>query len=147
MKKILNWVIITTVAAGLYACDEAGRDEVPYTKVTGEFVTDLTLSGADEAQAEEHIEIFNTAEGTDSLWIADTHFFDSKVKVKWDGKRSFSAVEGKDIVHGEVVNITGEILDDGTLHIEWRYLQGGDPADDYVVVGVGHRYTGLDDDH
>jgi hypothetical protein len=146
MKKILNWVVVTCVVTGLCSCEQAGREEVPYTKVTGEFVTDLTLTGAAEAHAVEHVEIFNTAEGTDSLWIVDHDFFQSQVKVKWDGKRSFSAVEGVDIVFGEVVNITGEIQEDGTINIEWRYLQGGDPADDYVVVGVGHRYTGLDGD-
>ncbi len=146
MKKILNLAVITCVIVGLYSCEQEGREEVPYTKVTGEFVTDLTLTGAAEAHTVAHIEIFNTAEGTDSLWIADTHFFESQVKVKWDGKRSFSAVNGVDILLGEVVNITGEVLEDGTINVEWRYLQGGDPADDYVVVGVGHRYTGLDND-
>lgn len=68
------------------------------------------------------------------------------MKVVRNGNK-FSIEGGDDIIHGEIVNITGEVFPaNDSVHVEWRYLQGGDPADDYVIIANGHRYTGLDDD-
>ncbi len=115
-----------------------------YSTISGEYVTSFVLTGGADATDRQHLLIYNVTSGADSLWVEDRDFFDSKVKVAWDGKNSFSVSKGDDVVFGEVVNITGTLYPEkDSVHVEWRYLEGGDPADDYVVVADGSRYTGL----
>jgi hypothetical protein len=144
MKKTIAFLLS---AVTLYACTETEGEKTvfPTTIVTGEYALELELTQPFEAASEETVRIYNTANSKDSLWIEDEAFFDSKVKVKWNGDNTFSIEEGEDIAHGEVVNITGEIFPaKDSLHIEWRYLQGtGDPADDFVVVGNGVLFNGF----
>ena len=131
----------------LAGCTEQDPEKVvlPTVGIAGEYVVVLELKQPFEASDQQNIQIYNTANGFDSLWIEDHNFFESKVKVKWDGANSFSAEEGEDVLHGEIVNITGQIFPErDSIHVEWRYLQGGDPEDDYVVEANGVLYNGLD---
>lgn len=143
--KAFKYVIVMTMI-GFFACEEEGVEKVPFTRATGEFVAEFELTQPFETQESHHFKIYNTSGSNDSLWIDEPDFFDSKVKVARTGNK-FSIEGGTDIIHGEIVNITGEVFPaKDSVHVEWRYLQGGDPADDYVVIANGHRYTGLDDD-
>lgn len=142
MNKILYLLVFTA----LFSCQEieVEKKSVPAADVVGEWVVDLELTQPFATSDQQVIRIYNTANSTDSLWVEDADFFESKVRVKWDGADGFSAEGAEDILHGEVVNITGKIFPEkDSIHVEWRYLQGGDPADDYVVVGNGVLYNGL----
>jgi hypothetical protein len=143
MKKI----ILPIFALIVFGCTETEGEKTvfPTTHVTGEYALELELTQPIQAHSEETVRIYNTANSTDSLWIEDEDFFESKVRVKWNGDNTFSIEQGDDILLGEVVNITGEVFPaNDSIHIEWRYLQGtGDPADDYVVVGNGVLFNGF----
>lgn len=117
---------------------------LPYTEIVGEYVVDLDLTQPFEFHDQQTIIISNTAASNDSLWIEDANFFESKVRVKLTGNK-FSVIEGEDILHGEIVNITGEVFPEkDSVHVEWRYLQmTGDPADDYIVQAHGVLFNGL----
>lgn len=133
------------VVALLGSCDadENEGEKKKYTNVVGEFDAEFELTQPFQASDHVHFLIYNTADESDSLWIDEENFFESKVKVAWDGKNTFSVTEGHDVYNGETVNIEGEIFGD-SVRVEWRYLQGGDPEDDYIVIAKGKRYTGLD---
>jgi hypothetical protein len=140
-------ILFVILCLGVFSrCTETEGEKIvlPTAGITGEYVVVLELTQPFEAESEQHILIYNTANGFDSLWVEDHNFFESKVKVKWDGANSFSAEAGEDIFHGEVVNIAGQIFPEkDSIHVEWRYLQGGEPEDDYVVVANGVLHNGL----
>jgi hypothetical protein len=146
MKKV---IIAGAALAIFWSCADTNinvkKQTFPYTEVSGEYSVALELTGAATASDHQHILIYNTASGLDSLWIEDRDFFDSKVEVKWDGSHLFAVTNGNDLAHGEIVNITGTVFpEQDSVHVEWRYLQGtGDPNDDYVVTADGSLYNGL----
>jgi hypothetical protein len=130
----------------IVSCTETEFDKVltDATSISGEYDVALELTQPFAASDHQLIAIFNTA-NSDSLWIVDANFFESQVKVPWTGENTFSISNGEDIIHGEVVDIIGEIFPaNDSIHVEWRYLQGtGDPADDFVVTASGFLYNGL----
>lgn len=144
MKKTVAFLLAVVT---LYACTETEGEKIvlPTSKITGEYVVNLELTQPFEASAEETIRVYNTANSADSLWVEDEAFYDSKVRVKWDGNTKFFVEEGNDIAHNEIVTISGEIFPaNDSIHVEWRYHQGtGDPADDFVVFANGVLYNGL----
>ena len=142
----MNRLILFGIVVFFAACqdDEVKKQEFSYTPIVGEYDVHLELTQPSEASGHETIRIYNTANSMDSLWVEDDSFFESQVKVKWTGGNTFSVENGHDIIHGEVVNITGTIFPEkDSIHVEWRYLQGGAPEDDYVVVANGVLYNGL----
>lgn len=142
MKNTIYLLLFTALAS----CQEIEVEKkvLPNVHVAGEWVVDLELTQPFAASDHQVIRIYNTANSSDSLWVEDADFFESKVRVKWDGANGFSAEGAEDILHGEIVNISGQVFPDkDSIHVEWRYLQGGDPADDYVVVANGVLYNGL----
>jgi hypothetical protein len=126
--------------------DEGDVDKVtfPYTQLVGTYVVDMDLTQPFEVSEEHSILLSNTAaqEG-DSLWLIDPDFFDSRVKVAWEGN-TFSTTEGVDLINGEIVNVQGEVFpEQDSIHVEWRYLQGGAPEEDYIVIANGVLYNGI----
>lgn len=137
-------LLIILALGSLASCSDSDvKIKMPYTAISGEYDAEFNLSQPVTASDQVHFRIYNTANSNDSLWIDDENFFESKVKVHWDGNNRFSVIEGVDLYNGEVVNIEGELYKGDSIRVEWRYLQGGDPEDDYVVVAKGKRYTGL----
>ncbi len=143
MKKI---ILIIFCGVIILSCTETEFDKVvtSSTSISGEYDVSLDLTQPFTASGHETIRIYNSA-NSDSLWIEDADFFESQVRVSWTGDNTFSITSGEDIIHGELVNITGEIFPaTDSIHVEWRYLQGtGDEADDYVVVAKGVLYNGI----
>jgi hypothetical protein len=136
------------VALGLLAsCTETEFDKVtfPYTHVTGEYVMEFELPSLDITD-QQHLWVFNTANSADSLWVEDHDFFQTQVRVKWDGNNKFSATNGVDILSGLSVDITGEVFpENDSIHVEWTYYDAdiGLGEDDYVVTASGVRYNGI----
>lgn len=143
MKNIYTLMI---AALCFTACtDEGDVDKVvlPYTDVVGNYVVELELTQPFEVTEVHSILLSNTAADRDSLWIIDPDFFGSQVRVLLEGN-TFSTIEGEDIMFGEVVTISGEVFpEQDSIHVEWRYLQGGDPSDDYVVIANGVLFDGI----
>ena len=131
----------------LFGCTETEFDKVtlPTTGVAGEYATIVELD-AFEISEEHHIRVYNTALSTDSLWVEDHDFFQTQVRVKYDGANKFSITQGVDILSGIEVNINGEVFpENDSIHVEWEYLQvdiGEGPAD-YVVTADGTLYNGI----
>ncbi|HLT80390.1 MAG TPA: lipid-binding protein, partial [Cyclobacteriaceae bacterium] len=74
----------------LWSCTETEFDKVllPTTEVAGEYVVTLELEALDITD-EQHIRLFNTAAGGDSLWLEDLNFFESQVKVALNDDNTF----------------------------------------------------------
>ena len=145
-KSIISGAFALLFTLTFISCQEQEVKKVtlPSTKIAGEYIVDFELTQPFAASSTETLRIFNTSDMDNSLWVEDHDFFESQVKVTWDGGNTFSVENGNDILNGEIVNITGTIFPEkDSIHIEWRYLQGGDPADDYVVVANGVLYNGL----
>ncbi|UII20181.1 hypothetical protein [Fulvivirga ligni] len=146
MKKITKMISVLSIGILAWGCTENEYDKVvlPYTNVVGEYVVDMHLSQPFVVDDHVTIVISNTAAAEDSLWLEDANFYESKVRVKMEGNKFFTT-EGDDLLHGEVVNIEGEVFPEkDSIHVEWRYLQmSGDPGDDYVVEANGVIYNGI----
>lgn len=146
MKTITKMISVLSIGLLAMGCTENEYDKVvlPYTNVVGEYVVDMHLSQPFEVDDHVTIIISNTAAAEDSLWLEDANFYESKVRVKMDGNKFF-VTEGDDLLHGEVVNIEGEVFPEkDSIHVEWRYLQmSGDPGDDYVVEANGVIFNGI----
>jgi hypothetical protein len=145
MKKNIMSILVLSILAMACVEPEVEKIVLPGSDVAGEYIVHLELTQPFAASDEQVIRIFNTASlDADSSWLEDHDFFESQVKVRWTDAYNFSAESGKDVLHGEVVNITGRIFPEtDSIHVEWRYLQGGAPEADYVVIGKGVRYNGL----
>lgn len=145
MKK--NIALLLGVGLLLWGCTETEFDKVllPTSQIGGEYVVALELESLDITDVQ-HIRVFNTATGGDSLWVEDLDFFESQVKVYINDDNSFSITNGRDILNDADVNITGQVFPEkDSIHIEWTYLQVdiGLGPDDYVVEANGVRYNGL----
>jgi hypothetical protein len=143
MKKII--VLISIVSVVLHGCLEDTREgpKTPFENIAGDYEAEFEFIEPAPDMTTAHFRVFNVGSGTlDSLWVQDENVWESMVKVKWDGKNSFSITEGHDIIHGEVVNITGEIFSKDSIRVEWHYVQA-DPADDVIIVAKGKRFSGF----
>lgn len=145
MKK--NITLLSAVAFLLWSCTETEFDKVllPTSEVGGEYVVTLELASLDITDVQ-HIRVFNTSAGGDSLWVEDHDFFESQVKVSLNDDNTFGITNGRDILNDARVNITGQVFPEkDSIHVEWTYLQVdiGLGPDDYVVEANGVRYNGL----
>ena len=145
MKR--NIAILSAIGLMLWSCTETEFDKVllPTSEIGGEFVVALELKPLDITDVQ-HIRVFNTAAGGDSLWVEDHDFFESQVKVILNGDNTFGITNGRDILNDAAVNISGQVFpENDSIHIEWTYLQVdiGLGPDDYVVEANGVRYNGL----
>lgn len=139
--------MVFIAAVLLWGCTETEFDKVvlPTTDVAGEYVVTLELAALDITD-EQHIRVFNTSAGGDSLWIEDLDFFESQVKVALNDDNTFGITNGVDILYGVDVNITGKVFpENDSIHVEWTYLQVdiGLGPDDYTVVANGVLYNGI----
>jgi hypothetical protein len=146
MNKTTN-ILLFALAVLLAGCTETEFDKVtlPTTDIGGEYVTTLEL-GALGITDVQHIRLFNTSFGTDSLWVEDLDFFESQVRVKLNDDNTFGVTNGIDILNGADVNITGKVFpENDSIHVEWTYLQVdiGLGPDDYVVTANGVLYNGI----
>lgn len=146
MKNISALILLITTLAYM-GCTETEYEKVtfPTTVVTGEYVVDLNLPDLDITD-HQHIRVYNTSSSADSLWVEDNDFFESMVRVKFDGNNKFSVVNGVDILSGINVNITGEVYPEkDSIHVEWTYLDVdiGLGEDDYLVTANGILYNGF----
>lgn len=131
----------------LWSCTETEFDKVllPTTEVAGEYVVTLELEALDITD-EQHIRLFNTAAGGDSLWLEDLNFFESQVKVALNDDNTFGIINGVDILYGVDVHVTGQVFPEkDSIHVEWTYLQVdiGLGPEDYHVVADGVLYNGI----
>lgn len=131
----------------LWGCTETEFDKVllPTSDIGGEYVVDLELPALDITDVQ-HIRLFNTAAGGDSLWVEDRDFFESQVKVALNDDNTFGITNGKDILFGADVNIAGQVFpENDSIHVEWTYLQVdiGEGPKDYVVTANGVLYNGI----
>jgi hypothetical protein len=145
--KNISALIIVIMALAFVGCTETEFEKVaiPTNSVTGEFVVELNLPDLDITD-HQHILIYNTAGSKDSIWVEDHDFFESMVRVKYDGNNKFSVTNGIDILHGASVNIKGEVFPEkDSIHVEWTYLQVdiGLGDDDYLVTANGILYNGI----
>lgn len=144
MKK---YIILFLFSLLFFGCTETTFDKevLSTAKVTGEYVTTMELEALDIAE-DHNIRIYNTSFSSDSLWVEDHDFFQTQVRVAYDGEQKFSITNGTDILSGIRVNITGEVFpDNDSIHVEWTYLQVdiGEGEQDYVVTADGVLYNGI----
>lgn len=145
MKRYI--VVLAMAAVAVWSCAEPDFDKVllPTSDIGGEYVVTLELAAFDITDVQ-HIRIFNTAAGGDSLWVEDLDFFESQVKVSLNDDNSFGITGGRDILNDVEVNITGMVFpENDSIQVEWTYLQVdlGDGPEDYVVTANGVLYNGL----
>ena len=141
--------IVTFSIAGLllWSCTEMEFDKVllPTSDIGGEYVVNLELEALGITDVQ-HIRLFNTAAGGDSLWVEDLNFFETQVKVGLNDDNTFGITNGKDILNDTDVNITGQVFPEmDSVHVEWTYLQVdiGEGPKDYVVEANGVLYNGI----
>lgn len=147
MKRNIKTVLSSIVIFLSAGCTDTEFKKVtlPTTGISGEYVVTLNLEALDITDVQ-HIRVFNTASSTDSLWVEDHDFFETQVRVKWDGNNTFGIVNGVDILSGINVNIAGEVFPaSDSIHVEWTYLQVdiGLGPEDYVVQADGVLYNGI----
>lgn len=146
MKNISALIILITALAYM-GCTETESEKVtfPTTAVTGEYVVELNIPDLDVTD-HQHIRVYNTSFSTDSLWVEDHDFFETLVRVKFDGNNKFSVTNGVDVLSGIHVNIAGEVFPEkDSVHVEWTYLDVdiGLGEDDYLVTANGILYNGF----
>jgi hypothetical protein len=150
MKKIP--IIAVILAALVWSCNLSDTDVVTkkvtynYTKAAGEYAVNFELTDGDEASGTGHFKIYNTSFSKDSLWIEDTEFWGSQIKVKFnETDNTFSVTNGANILShsGEVGTITGQVFrEQDSVQVEWRYPDVDDPSITYVVTAQGKLYNG-----
>tara|TARA_R110002050_G_C8574664_1_gene483006 strand:+ start:57 stop:500 length:444 start_codon:yes stop_codon:yes gene_type:complete len=145
MKNITKYMFLLLVIVGFSACQEdykvedAGSLELSGDWTVGEYSLDSELLyGFYELQ------LYNTATGTDSIWIDNIYESGYKVKSAKLSETTFAVtgatdVNGKaagliDIVDGRVIN------NDSIVFRVILYKADGTVKDDYLEAG--HRYTG-----
>lgn len=147
MNTIRYFTTVFIAALLVWSCTETEFDKIllPTSDIGGEYVVTLELEAFDITDVQ-HIRVFNTAAGGDSLWVEDPDFFESQVKVILNDDNTFGVTGGWDILNGVDVDITGAVFPEkDSIHVEWKYLQVdlGDGPDDYVVTADGVLYNGL----
>jgi hypothetical protein len=147
MNRIISAILYSAVVMLLANCTETDFKKVtlPTTAISGEYVVALNLAALDITD-EQHIRVFNTTFSTDSLWVEDADFFETQVRVKWNGDHTFGVSNGVDIWSGIDVDINGEVFPaNDSIHVEWTYKQVdiGLGPEDYVVTADGVLYNGI----
>lgn len=127
--------------------DEEVKYEATYP-VSGEWYVNEYYEGDDTAYGPYHLQIFNTANSTDSVWISNVYGSGVVIKAIVNPDKTFSVTEAPDI-HGGFAYATilnGKIIDNDSIHFSvvlYDY-DGDDPVLEAEFVTAGHRFTGLE---
>lgn len=110
--------------------------------IAGEWVLQAEYGGAVDA-GPYHINIYNVANGTDSVWIQDKDFWKYQIKASYSSNSlSFKADSAVDILQGDKVTIkNAKVINTDSIQFEAEFKS--DPGNTYKFAG--HRRIGYDE--
>lgn len=149
MKKLI-FLIIAPLLLILGSCDDDKAEQTfnATYPVAGEWYVHEYYEGDDHAYGPYHLQIFNTANSTDSVWMSNVYGDGVVIKAIVNADKTFNVDEAQDMSEGYAyATITeGHIINTDSIHFNVALYtwDGDDIVLEAEFVTAGHRWTGLE---
>lgn len=143
--KYSVYAVLALLAFSFAGCDDDPEQEFESTyPVAGEwYVHEYYGNGSNYGPY--HLQIFNTANSKDSVWISNIYDNHIKVKAIVNADKTFGITDGPDIAE-EVAKVTisgGKIIDTDSVYFDViLYDEDNEIVDQFYTAG--RRFTGLE---
>ncbi|WP_299578211.1 lipid-binding protein [uncultured Sunxiuqinia sp.] len=148
MKAITKYFFFLLAFVAFSACQEDLKiEDAGSLQLSGDWTVIEYSLDADPLYGPYELQLYNTATGTDSIWIENIYDSGYKVKSAKLSETTF-AVTGATDVNGEADGlidiIDGKVINNDSIVFRVvLYDEDGEVVDDYLESG--HRYTGWQD--
>lgn len=150
MKKLTFLILIMPLVVFLGSCDDDKAEQTfnATYPVSGEWVVNEYYEGDDHAYGPYHLQIFNTANSEDSVWISNVYGSGVKIKAIVNADKTFSTEDAPDIneAYAYASVVDGRIIDTDSIHftvVLYKYVSN-QPVLEAEFVTAGRRWTGLE---